>query len=97
MREEIDSARSSNEGRTNNTVVYDQSDKDALESESRMKQRTTKPQTTDYLFLGCLFDFLNVKGEVNPTSAGYFCKIVDSLLEKCSDAVIILLIFGIIV
>lgn len=46
-----------------------------------------EPQVPDDTFLNLLFSFLDLEGKLNPTSAGYFCKVVDSLLTKCSDDV----------
>lgn len=45
-------------------------------------------ENPDDTFLDCLFGFLDLEGKLNPTSAGYFCKVVNSLLGKRASDVI---------
>lgn len=45
---------------------------------------TEEPENPDDAALDQLFSFLDFEDKVNPTSAGYFCKVVNSLLGKRS-------------
>ena len=52
------------------------------------EERLEKNEVFDDIFLDALFSYLNHGGIVNLTSAGYFCKIVDSLIDKRLNDVI---------
>lgn len=72
-----------NENEQNTDEVITDPDGNLLKAFGPLIRKTAEePENPDDTFLDALFSFLDFGGPLNHTSAGYFCKVLNSLITK---------------